>query len=64
MFNPHTEFDDASMVEIYETYSPIFISGNEGPLIFVGNDFTQNIGTVGGVFHIQVPNFEKAMADY
>ena len=32
--------------------------------MFVANNFTQNIGTIGGVINIQSPNFEQAMSDF
>ena len=52
LFDPNLEFDDQAFVERYESYSPIFISGNKGPMLFIANNFTQNIGTVGGVINI------------
>ena len=33
------------------------IKGNEGPMIFAGNNFRENIGTTGGVIHIESPEF-------
>ena len=64
LFDPYADVDDEALVEKYETYSPIFISSNKGPMIFVANNFTSNIGTIGGVINIQTPNFEAAMSDF
>ena len=64
MFDPNKEFEDDKLNELYEAYSPIYISANKAPMIFVGNTFTHNIGTVGGVINIQSPNYEKAMSIY
>ena len=52
MFDPNADFKDADFVDLYEQYSPIFISANKGPMIFIANNFTQNIGTIGGVINI------------
>ena len=56
--DPNSDFYDDEMVDFYESYSPIFISANKGPMIFIANNFTHNIGTIGGVINIQSPNFE------
>ena len=64
LFDPNTEFDDRDLVDKYESYSPIFISANKGAMMFIANNFTQNIGTIGGVINIQSPNFEQAMSDF
>lgn len=40
-----------------ETYSPIYISKNEGPMIFKDNVFKNNIGIKGGAISIDTPNF-------
>ena len=58
MFDPNADVDDEQFVNQYESYSPIYISANKGPMIFLANNFTDNIGTVGGVINIQSPNFE------
>ena len=52
MFDPNAEFEDEKLIDGFESYSPIFISANKGPMIFIANNFTQNIGTVGGVINI------------
>lgn len=46
------------MVTSFESATPIFISQNQGPIFFVNNTFSENIGTVGGVLQILSPNFE------
>ena len=33
-------------------------------MMFIANNFTENIGTVGGVINIQSPNFEQAMSNF
>ena len=33
------------------------IKGNQGPIIFKKNEFIGNIGTTGGVIHIEDPDF-------
>ena len=38
--------------------SPFFIYGNAGSIIFLENEFKENIGTTGGAIHIEQPNFE------
>ena len=40
MFDPNNEFDDEKFADTYEVYSPIFISTNKGPMIFIANNFT------------------------
>ena len=40
MFDPHDEFEDDTFYGGYEAYSPIFISYNKGPMIFINNNFT------------------------
>ena len=52
MFDPNVEFNDDIFNTYYEAYSPIYISSNKGPMIFIANNFTENIGTVGGVINI------------
>ena len=52
LFDPNGDFDDEHFVNKYESYSPIFISMNKGPMLFIANNFTQNIGTVGGMINI------------
>ena len=39
--------------------SPFFIYGNTGSIIFTDNDFNENIGTTGGVIHIEQPDFAQ-----
>lgn len=55
--NPNEQFDDALVVANIETVAPFVIIGNQGPIVFVGNTFRENIGTTGGVIHIQDPDF-------
>ena len=57
MINPDTEFDDAYLVDMVENISAFVIKGNRGPMIFVNNTFSENIGTTGGVIHIESPDF-------
>ena len=52
MFDPNKELNDDSFLDAFESYSPIFISANKGPMMFIANNFTQNIGTIGGVINI------------
>ena len=40
-----------------ENISAFVIKGNRGPMIFVNNTFSENIGTTGGVIHIESPDF-------
>lgn len=35
------------------------IKGNQGPIIFTGNTFEDNIGTTGGVIHIEHPDYRN-----
>ena len=48
MFHPDEDFDDGQMTLLYESAVPIFIRANYGPMIFVNNTFSENIGTMGG----------------
>ena len=58
VIDPDTEFDDSLYVKNMEQMSPFFIYANGGPLVFVDNDFEENIGTTGGAIHIEQPNFD------
>ena len=40
LFDPNGDVNDEDLVELYESYSPIFISENKGPMIFVSNNFS------------------------
>lgn len=42
-----------------EKYSPIFIQNNEGPMIFINNNFLNNTGIFGGAISIDTPNFQS-----
>ena len=57
VIDPDTEFDDAHVNDELENVSPFMIKGNRGPIIFTGNIFRDNIGTTGGVIHIEDPDF-------
>ena len=59
MFDPNANFEDEDMVHGYESAVPIFIRANHGPMIFVNNTFSENIGTSGGAIQILSPNFES-----
>ena len=52
MFDPNQEFKDEDFIDKFESYSPIFIHANKGPMMFIANNFTENIGTIGGVINI------------
>ena len=56
--DPDEDFDDGYLFREYETATPIYIHENQGPMIFVNNSFSENIGTMGGVVAISSPNFE------
>lgn len=43
--------------------APFVIKGNQGPIIFNNNNFRDNIGTTGGVLHIEDPDFRYATED-
>ena len=45
------------MVDTLENVAAFMIKGNKGPMIFTGNNFRENIGTTGGVIHIESPEF-------
>ena len=51
------------MVQGFESASPLLIKANQGPMIFVNNTFSENIGTAGGAIHIESPNFEHHRKD-
>ena len=58
VIDPDTEFDDGLYVQHMEQMSPFFIYANGGPIVFIDNEFSENIGTTGGAIHIEQPNFE------
>ena len=58
--DPNTEFDDALFVNNMEQMAPFFIYGNTGSIIFTDNEFNENIGTTGGVIHIDQPDFAQS----
>ena len=53
----NAEWKDEKMVHLLESVSAFVIKGNRGPMIFSGNEFRENIGTTGGVIHIEKPDF-------
>ena len=55
--NSFTEHPAETMTQL-ETYSPIYISRNEGPMIFSDNVFEDNIGLRGGAISIDRPNMQ------
>ena len=55
--DPDTEFDDSLLITNMENIAPFVIKGNRGAIIFSGNIFRENIGTTGGVIHIEDPDF-------
>ena len=57
VIDPDTEFDDSLVVDNLENVAPFMIKGNRGAIIFSGNTFSDNIGTTGGVIHIEYPDF-------
>ena len=49
----------------YEAASPIFISANQGPMLFINNTFSENIGLHGGAIEILTPNYAvHSSSDY
>ena len=58
VIDPDIEFDDSLYVNNMEQMAPFFIYANGGPILFIDNEFSENIGTTGGVIHIEQPNFE------
>ena len=56
VIDPKNTFDDSLVVDSMENVAPFMIKGNQGPIIFTGNTFTDNIGTTGGVIHIESPD--------
>jgi hypothetical protein len=48
------------MITTLENVAPFMIKGNQGPIIFNGNEFRGNIGTTGGAIHIEDPDFRYA----
>ena len=59
MFDPDGDVEDGDFAAKYESVTPIFIRANHGPMIFVNNTFSENIGTIGGAIQILSPNFES-----
>ena len=64
MADPRGEFDDLGFTKSYESVSTLVIVANKGPIILMGNTFTENIGTVGGAVHIMSPDFESNPLDF
>ena len=60
VINPDTIWDDNLMVSTLENVATFMIKGNQGPIIFKKNEFIGNIGTTGGVIHIEDPDFRYA----
>ena len=52
------EEQKSELITQIENYSPIYISKNEGPMFFIENEFTENIGIKGGAISIDTPNSE------
>lgn len=57
VIDPDQTFDDSIVVDMIENVAAFMIKGNRGPVIFSGNTFRDNIGTTGGVIHIEDPDF-------
>ena len=64
VIDPDSEFDDALIVDTLENVATIMIKGNQGPMIFTGNTFRDNIGTTGGAIHIEYPEFRHSGKPY
>ena len=65
VIDPDLEFDDSLYVNNMEQMAPFFIYANGGPMMFIDNEFSENIGTTGGAIHIEQPNFEvEGMVPY
>ena len=62
--DPDKEFDDSVVIDTIENVSVFMIKGNQGPMIFSGNKFSENIGTTGGVIHIESPEFRYGDKPY
>jgi hypothetical protein len=57
VINPDGNWDDNLMISTLENVATFMIKGNQGPIIFKENEFSENIGTTGGVIHIEDPDF-------
>ena len=55
-------FDDLEFEKYYEVISPILIISNKAPVLIKENEFSENIGTLGGTVHIFSPDFETNKA--
>ena len=64
VIDPDKEFDDSVVIDTIENVSVFMIKGNEGAMIFSGNEFKENIGTTGGVIHIESPEFRYGDRPY
>ena len=64
VIDPDKEFDDSVVIDTIENVSVFMIKGNEGAMIFSGNEFKENIGTTGGVIHIESPEFRYGDKPY
>ena len=60
VIHPDKEWNDDLAVSTVENVAPFMIKGNQGPIIFKDNVFNGNIGTTGGVIHIEDPDFRYA----
>ena len=59
VIDPDGLFDDSNIVNLIENVAAFMIKGNQGPIIFTGNTFEDNIGTTGGVIHIEHPDYRN-----
>ena len=54
LIDPIANFDDSLIADLIETVSPFIIKNHNGPSIsFTSNDFSDNIGILGGVLQIR-----------
>ena len=60
VIHPDSEWDDDLMIQTLENVATFMIKGNQGPIIFRENEFSENIGTTGGAIHIENPDFRYA----
>ena len=51
-----TEYPSYEMSQL-ETYSAVYIAAHENPIVLQDNEFTENVGVLGGALTIDRPNF-------
>lgn len=47
----------------FERHSPIYIAYQRNPVVFIDNEFENNIGLFGGAISIDTPNFVDDAVD-